>query len=195
MTAIGSGERIVLTKWNPPLAVLMLSLTAMLWVAPLVGAVYGEYHRGESIVLAVISAVLAVPFLWVCWRVPKMLRGMGVEIDADGIHPFDGRRTGSIAWHEIAAVGFGEYLGRFRGTTTRRLSGLEVYLTDAGYTAGHPGVRGDWHEVAPPEPGLSAGCYRFTVSPYGDAAQRVEQAVRRFRPQVWRGPFTHQRGN
>ncbi|TFV60086.1 hypothetical protein E4P42_05790 [Mycobacterium sp. PS03-16] len=182
----------MLTKWNVPVAVLMLSVTAMLWVFPALEAGFGDYRRGEQIVLGVIAAVLAVPFLWVCRRLPKVLRGMGVEIDAEGIHPFDGARTGTIGWHEIGAVGFGQYLGRYRGGVTRRLSGLEIYLMDAGYTADHPGLRGDWQEVPAPQPGLSAGCYRFTVSPYGDAARRVERAVQRFRPHVWRGPFTHQ---
>lgn len=101
MTAIGSGERIVLTKWNGPLAVVMLSLTAMLWVFPALEAVHGDYRRGEQIVLGVFAAVLAVPFLWVCRRLPKVLRGMGVEIDAEGVLPFDGSRTGTIARHEV----------------------------------------------------------------------------------------------
>ncbi|MBO0680935.1 hypothetical protein JRC04_25995 [Mycolicibacterium sp. S2-37] len=181
----------MLTRWTPALAVVMLSVTAMLWVWPLLDAVCGDYNRGERIFLGVVAAVLAIPFLWVCWRVPKVTRGMGVEIDAEGIHPFDGKRTATIAWHEIAAVGFGAYVGRHRGGTTRRLSGLEVYLMDTAYASNHPALKGDWQPVPPPERGLSAGCYRFTVPPYGPAAARVEQAVRRYRPAAWRGPFTH----
>ncbi|BBY19409.1 hypothetical protein [Mycolicibacterium litorale] len=188
-----ASERIVLTKWTPGLAVFMVAVTALLWLFPLISAFRGGYNRGEQVMLAVVSALLAVPFLWVCWRVPKVLRGMGIEVDTEGIHPFDGKRVDTIAWHEIAAVGFGAYAGTHRGGTTRRLAGLEVYLMDTARIHGHPRLSGDWQEVAPPAVGLSAGCYRFTVSPYGPAAARVEQAVRRFRPQVWRGPFLHHR--
>lgn len=194
MTAVGPSERVVLTKWTPGLAAFMIAATAVLWVIPLVDAFSGGYDRNEQVMMCVVSAVLAIPFLWVCWRLPKVLRGMGVEIDAAGIHPFDGRRTDTIAWHEIAAVGFGTYIGRHRGGVTRRLAGFEIYLIDQAYRREHPRLDGDWQEVAPPAPGLSAGCYRFTVPPYGAAAMRVEQAVRMYRPHVWRGPFTHRIG-
>lgn len=181
----------MLTRWSPALALFMSVITALPWVIPLAEAVRGDRTDGERIVLGVMAAVLAFPFLWVCWRVPKVLRGMGIEIDAEGIHPFDGMRTGTIPWHQIAAVGFGGYVGRYRGGTTRRLSAFEVYLTDVTLRASHPGMDGDWHSVAPPESGLSAGCFRFTVSPYGQAAERIERAVARHRPQAWRGPFSH----
>lgn len=181
----------MLTRWTPALALVMLAITAMLWVWPLLDAVRGDHNRGERIFLAAVATALAVPFLWVCWRVPKVLRGMGVEIDAEGIHPFDGKRTATIAWHEIAAVGFGAHASVYRGATTRRLDALEIYLADTADAANHHDLGSDWHRVAPPEAGLSAGCYRFTVPPYGPAAARVESAVRRYRPQAWRATFTH----
>lgn len=186
-----SGDRIVFTRWTPGLASFMVVFTALLWVVPLVEAFRAGDDRGERILLGVAAALLAIPFLWVCRRLPKTLRGMGIEVDAGGVHPFDGTRTDTIAWHEIAAVGFGARTGTFRRASTRALTGLEIYLTDAALTAGHPGLDNDWQDLTPPAPGLSAGCYRFTVSPYGPAAQQVERAVRRFRPHLWRGPFVH----
>jgi hypothetical protein len=194
VTAVGSSERIVLTRWTPGLALFLVGVTASLWVIPLVNALRGAHGRGEQVALFAASAVLAIPFLMVCLRAPKVLRGMGVEFDGEGVHPFDGRRTDTIGWHEIAAVGFGSHLGSHRGGTTRRLTGLEIYLVDEAYLRDHPRLAGDWHVLAPPAPGLSAGCFRFTVPPYGPAAVRVEQAVRRFRPQAWQGPFTHLAG-
>ncbi|MBB2774414.1 UNVERIFIED_ORG: hypothetical protein GGE11_005369 [Mycolicibacterium obuense] len=187
-----SGDRIVLTRWTPGLALSMVVFTALLWVVPLVEAFRAGDDRGERISFGVASALLAIPFLWVCLRIPKTLRGMGIEVDEDGVHPFDGARTDTIAWHEIAAVGFGARIGTFRRASTRRLTGLEIYLTDAAHASRHPRLEHDWQDLAPPARGLSAGCYRFTVSPYGAAAQQVERAVRRFRPHLWRGPFVHE---
>lgn len=184
----------MLTRWTPGLALFMVASAGLLWVIPLVEVLRGDHGRSEQIALCTGSAVLAIPFVWICWRMPKVMRGIGIEIDGAGVHPFDGRRTDTIAWHEIAAVGFGSYLSSHRGGTTRRLCALEVYLVDEAYTGDHPRLRGDWQVVAPPAPGLSAGCYRFTVPPAGPAAARVERAVHRFRPRVWQGPFTHRAG-
>ncbi|MCF6387473.1 hypothetical protein L2K20_10845 [Mycobacterium sp. MBM] len=184
-------ERIVLVRWSPALAAGMLAASAAFWVVPLGYLLTGSY-RGADLALRWLGvAVLAVPFLWVAWRVPKTLRGMGLAVDAIGIHPFDGATVDTIAWHEIAAVGFGSYARTYRGLQTKTMSGLEIYLTDATLAAGHPRLRGDWHELPAPAPGLSAGCYRFTVSPYGDAGARVQAAVRRHHPQRWLGPFLH----
>lgn len=184
-------ERIVLVRWSPALAAGALALTAVFWAVPLAYLLLGSY-RGADLALRWLGvAVLAVPFLWVAWRVPKTLRGMGLTVDAAGIHPFDGAAVDTIGWHEITGVGFGSYAGTYRGVQTTTMAGLEIYLTEAARAADHPRLRGDWQEVAAPAPGLSAGCFRYTVSPYGDAGARVEAAVRRHRPQLWIGPFLH----
>lgn len=184
-------ERIVVVRWTPALAAGILAVTATLWMVPLAYLLGGSY-RGTDLALRWAGvAVLAVPFLWVAWRVPKTVRGMGLTVDAAGIHPFDGGTTDTIGWHEIAAVGFGSYAGTYRGLQTTTIAGLEIYLTDATDAARHPRLRGDWQEIPAPAPGLSAGCFRYTVSPYSDAGARVEAAVRRHRLQLWLGPFLH----
>ncbi|MGK2869947.1 MAG: hypothetical protein ACSLFA_25530 [Mycobacterium sp.] len=184
-------ERIVLVRWSPALAAGALVVTATFWVVPLIYLLLGS-HRGAELLLRWLGvAVLAVPFLWVAWRVPKTLRGMGLTVDAAGIHPFDGATVDTIGWHEIGGVGFGSFVGTYRGVQTRTMSGLEIYLTDQSHAAGHPRLRGDWQDVPAPAPGLSAGCFRYTLSPYSDAGARVEAAVRRHRPHQWVGPFLH----
>ncbi len=188
---MSDAERIVLVKWSPSMAVFCLGITAVFWVVPLLYLLIGS-DRGLALVLHWLAVVvLALPFLWVVWRVPKTLRGMGLTIDAAGIHPFDGGTVDTIGWHEIAAVGYGSYRSARRRQTAEVIAGLEIYLTDPAYTAGHPRLRNDWHEVASPAPGLSAGCYRYSISPYTDAGARVKAAVRRHRPQQWKGPFEH----
>lgn len=188
-----AGERIVLTRWSPLMALGVLAVTATLAVAPLLTLMSGTGTRVEQAFMGVLTAIFAIPFVWTLWRVPKTLRGMGIVIDQEGIHPFDGKRTDTIAWSEIAAVGFGAYPGTFRGVETRTLSALEIYLNHEDYDAGHRRIRGDWHAVAPPAKGYSSGCFRYTVTPYGNDAVLVEKAVRRYRPQLWSGPFVHQK--
>ncbi|MGW0159679.1 hypothetical protein ACWDUN_10200 [Mycobacterium sp. NPDC003323] len=188
-----SAERIVLVKWGPGLAVGALVATAALWLVPLGYLLAGSYTGTDLVLRCLGIAVLAVPFGWVAWRVPKTLRGMGLIVDAAGIHPFDGGVVDTIGWHEIAAVGFGSYTGTYRGMQTKTMAGLEIYLADSARVADHPRLRNDWQAVAAPTPGLSDGCFRYTVSPYGDAGARIEAAVRRHRPQQWMGPFLHAR--
>lgn len=180
----------MLVKWSPALAAGVLGFTALLWLVPL-AAVLGSDEPSTGGWIA--AAVLALPFAWVCWRAPKALRGMGIEFDAEGIHPFDGWRTGTIAWPDVAAVGFGSYASRHRRLPRATVAALEVYLTATATADAHPRLRNDWQPVAPPAPGLSAGCFRYTVSPYGAHAAAVERAVRRFRPGAWSGPFEHVR--
>ncbi|CDQ45147.1 MULTISPECIES: hypothetical protein [Mycolicibacterium] len=188
---MNDAERIILVRWSPALAMGVLAGTAVLWVVPLSYLLSGSYAGAELVLRWLGVAALAVPFGWVAWRAPKAVRGMGLMIDAAGIHPFDGRTVETIGWHEIAGVGFGSYTGNYRGLQTRTMAALEIYLTDAEKTTGHPRLRNDWQQVATPAPGLSAGCFRFTVSPYGDAGARIESAVRRHRAHLWVGPFTH----
>jgi hypothetical protein len=183
-------ERVVLVRWTPALASGVLGFTALLWLVPLIQVLRSdEPSMGGWIA----TAVLAVPFAWVCWRAPKALRGMGIEVDDEGIHPFDGRRTGTIAWRDVAAVGFGSNASRHRRLPRATVAALEVYLTGTATADEHPRLRHDWQSVDPPAPGLSAGCFRYTVSPYGAQAGAVERAVRRFRPGAWSGPFEHVR--
>ena len=66
---------------------------------------------------------------------------------------------------------------------------IGIYLSPGA--SGDQRLRGDWQPVGAPAPGLSDGCYRYTVSPYSDAGARIEAAVRRHRPQVWLGPVLH----
>lgn len=158
----------MLTRWNPATAAVALLFTGVLAVGPVLALLDAD-GRGEMVFLGLLCAVFGFPFLWTLWRVPKALRGMGIEIDADGIHQFDGRRVETIRWADVEKVGFGAYSRSYRGLPTRSMSGFEIYR------------KGDVDPM------------RWTVSPYGEAAVRIEQAVRRFRPDLWTGPFTHQR--
>ncbi len=97
---MSDAERIVLVKWSPPLAVFYLAVTAVFWVVPLFYLLVGS-DRAIALVLHWLAVVvLAVPFLWVAWRVPKTLRGVGLTVDAAGVHPFDG---GTVGWQEVAS--------------------------------------------------------------------------------------------
>jgi hypothetical protein len=165
----GGGVRIVLTRWSPLMALGVLAVTAVLAVGPLLALLDADTLT-ERIVMAVLTAIFAIPFVWTLWRIPKAVRGMGITIDEIGIHPFDGKTTDTIAWSEIAAVGFGSHSRAYRGIKTKTMPGLEIY------------VKGD------DEPS-----FRYSISPYGNNAERIEQAVRRFHPEVWAGPFTHER--
>lgn len=166
----GTGERIVLTRWSPLMALGVLAVTAVLAVGPLFALLDAD-TRTERIVMAMFTGVFAIPFLWTLWRIPKTLRGMGITIDETGVHPFDGKATDTIAWSEIAAIGFGSYARTYRGLKTKTMAGLEIYVKVAD----------------PPD------CVRHTVSPYGKDAERIEQAVKRFHPELWGGPFLHER--
>ncbi|HEX2287085.1 MAG TPA: hypothetical protein VHI10_20060 [Mycobacterium sp.] len=162
-------ERIVLTRWSPAMAFGVLVVTGVLAAGPLWVLLNDSHTLVERIVMGVFSVLFAIPFLWTLWRIPKTVRGMGVAVDHKGIHPFDGKRTDTIAWSEIARVGFGSYSRAYRGIKTKTMPALEVYRT------------GD------DEPAL-----RYTISPYGKDAERIEAAVRRFHPERWAGPFTHE---
>jgi hypothetical protein len=192
MSEVGGGERIVLAKWSPLLALVALAITATLAAGPVWALVTDDHRLFEAATLAVVAAVFAIPFLWTLWRLPAVLRGMGVVVDAAGIHPFDGGRRATIHWPEVAGVGFGSYARQHRGLRTKTMPALEIYLTDTG-GGRHGRLAGDWQEVLAPAVGYSAGCYRYQVSPYGADAQRVEAAVRRFAPTKWAGPFVHER--
>lgn len=146
----------------------VLLVTAVFASGPLLALRTAETPL-ERIVLGLLGVLFAIPFGWALWRTPRVVRGMGLDIDAAGIHPFDGGRTDSIPWVEIDRVGFGAYSRRYRGIKTRTMSAFEIY------------------RIGDDEP-----AQRFTVSPYGSDAERIENAVRRFRPQVWAGPFTHE---
>jgi hypothetical protein len=164
------GVRIVLTRWSPLMALGVLVVTAILAAGPLLTLLSGTGTRVEQIFMGILTAVFAVPFLWTLWRIPKTLRGMGIAIDEAGIHPFDGKTTDTIPWSDIAAVGFGSYSRNYRGLKTKTFPGLEVYLE-----------------------GVDEPSFRYTVSPYGQHAEDIERAVRQYRPEVWAGPFVHER--
>jgi hypothetical protein len=143
--------------------------------------------------LGVLAALLALPFLVVVRRVPAMLRGMGVEVDGEGVRPFDGRRSTLVQWSDIAGVGFGSDVVYRYGTKRPSVPAFEVYLRHADDAARFPGLRSDWRTARAPAEDLSAGCFSYRLSGSGTTAERLEAAVRRHRPELWRGPFVHDR--
>jgi hypothetical protein len=98
-------ERIVLTRWGPGTALGVVVVTAVLAAGPLLGLRNAD-STAEKVFLGVLSAVFAAPLVWTLWRLPAVMRGMGVDIDEVGVHPFDGRRTETIAWQDITRVTF-----------------------------------------------------------------------------------------
>jgi hypothetical protein len=164
------GVRIVLTRWSPLMALGVLVVTAVLAAGPLLALRSGDHTTLERAFLVALALVFAAPFVWTLWRIPKTLRGMGILVDDIGIHQFDGRQTDTIAWADIAKVGFGSYSRTYRGIKTKTMPGLEIYR------------KGD------DEPSV-----RCTISPYGKDAELVEAAVRRIHPELWAGPFLHER--
>ncbi|HJT94200.1 MAG TPA: hypothetical protein VJ777_20075 [Mycobacterium sp.] len=166
-----TGERIVLTRWSPLMALGVLAVTAVLAAGPLFTLLSGAGTRGEQIFMAILAAIFAIPLLWTLWRLPKVLRGMGIAVDETGIHPFDGKASETITWSQIAAIGFGSHARTYRGLKTKTMAGLEIYVKGAN----------------------AADCLRYTVSPYGKDAELIERAVKRFHPELWGGPFLHER--
>ena len=163
------GVRIVLTRWSPMTAVGVLVATGVLVAGPL-WALIDVDGTGERVFLVLLSAVFAIPLLWALWRTPKAMRGMGIAVDHEGVHEFDGGRTDTVLWSDVERVGFGAYSGSYRGLRTKSLPGFEVYRK-----------------------GRSEAVIRCTLSPHGSHAADLEQAVRRFHPELWAGPFTHDR--
>lgn len=134
----------MLTRWGPGTALGVVVVTAVLAAGPLLGLRNAD-STVEKVFLGVLSAFFAAPLVWTLWRLPTVMRGMGVDIDEVGVHPFDGRRTETIAWQDITRVTFGP--------------GFEVYRRGADEPA-----------------------FRCTLAPMSGHAQRLEEAVRRYRP-------------
>ena len=164
-----AGARIVLTRWNAATAAVALLLTAVLAAGPLL-ALLTAHSTGDRILLGIVTAVFGAPFLWTLWRIPKAMRGMGIAIDDVGISEFDGGNVATVPWSEVERVGFGSRSRRYRGLKTTSPAAFEVYRQ-----------------------GESEAAIRCSVSPFGDHAERLEEGVRRFRPDVWAGPFIHER--
>lgn len=164
-----AGERIVLTRWSPVTAAVVLLVTGIFAAGPILALLNAD-TAGERVFLVMLSFTFGAPFLWSVWRAPKAVRGMGITVDCTGIHEFDGGNADTVAWSDIERVGFGAYSRPYRGIKTRSTPAFEVYR------------RGRQ------EPEI-----RCTLSPYGGDAERIEQAVRRFHPDLWAGPFLHER--
>jgi hypothetical protein len=189
----GRGERIVIARWGVPMAVGLVVVTGAVFAGGL-ALVVGASGTKERVTSAVLAALLAVPFVVVARRAPRMLRGMGLEIDGEGVRPFDGGRSTLIPWSAVEAVGFGSDMVSRHGTKRLSVAAFEVYLGPGGDPASYPGLRADWRPVRPPAEDLSAGCFSYRLAaPAGrnGLADQLEAAVRRHRPDLWRGPFVH----
>ncbi len=176
-------------------AVGLLAAMAFLVACPLWPLLSDTGTRIEQVLTVVLrTPPLAVAFGWMLWRITKSLPGMGVTVDHNGISPFDGRRTDTINWSEIAGIGFGSYPHAEGGLNTRALPGLEIYFRKTDDAATHPRLHGDWQVVEAPVDGFSARCFRYIVSP--SAGKRPSASRRRcagFHPELWAGPFVHER--
>ena len=169
VSAMEEGVRIVLTRWGPATAAVALLVTGALAAGPLWAFVDAD-TTGERAFLGVVSLAFGLPFLWALWRTPRAMRGMGIAVDSTGLYEFDGGRIETVPWSDVDRVGFGAYSRNHRGLKTRSLPAFEVY------------------RKAQQQPVI-----RCTLSPYGDAAPRLERAVRQYHPELWAGPFTHDR--
>lgn len=165
-----AGERIVLTKWSPLMA-LGVVVAAGVFAAGPVFALRDAETLAERVAAGLLAAVFALPLLWVLWRTPNALRGMGIAFSHVGIQSFDGWRTQMYPWPEIARVGLGSYSRTYRGMKTKSTPAFEIYIINSSEPA-----------------------FRHALSPYTEDAARLEDAVRRFHPELWGGPFTHQVG-
>jgi hypothetical protein len=152
----------------------------------------------ERVVLGVVATLCALPLAIVVLRVPAMVRGTGIEIDADGVRPFDGRRSALVPWSAIGAVGLGSDLVSLHGTKRPSVPAFEIYLRHADIdpddaAAGYPDLRSDWQAVGSPADGLSAGCFSYRLVAATPTASHLEAAVCRRRPELWHGTVTHDR--
>jgi len=174
------------------MAIGLVVATGVIFAGGLV-AFLGASGVKERVTLGVVAAVLAVPFLLVARRVPSMLRGMGIEVDGEGVRPFDGRRSTLVPWTDIAGVGFGSDMVHRYGTKRPSAPAFEIYLRHAGEADRFPGLRSDWRPVQAPAEELSAGCFSYRLAASGPVGEQLEAAVRRHQPDLWRGPFVHDR--
>jgi hypothetical protein len=174
------------------MAIGLVVVTGAIFAVGLVAFV-GASGVKERVTMGVLAALLAVPFLVVVRRVPPMLRGMGVEVDGEGVRPFDGRRSTLVPWPDIAGVGFGSDLVHRNGTKRPSAPAFEIYLRHADDADRFPSLRSDWRTVHAPAEDLSAGCFSYRLATSGPAGEQLEAAVRRHRPDLWCGPFLHDR--
>ena len=190
----GPGERVVIARWSVPMTIGLVAVTGGILAGWLV-AFLGASGVKEGVTLGVLAALLALPFLVVVRRVPPMLRGMGIEVGDEGVGPFDGRHSTLIPWADIAGVGFGSDMVSRYGTKRPSAPAFEIYLRHTDAAARYPGLRSDWRPVRPPAEDLSAGCFSYRLSASATTAEQLEAAVRRHQPDLWRGPFVHDRPN
>lgn len=191
MVEAGRSERVAIARWSVPIAVGLVVVTGVI-VAGWIVALLGASGTKERVTLGVLTALFALPFLLVVRRVPRMLVGMGVEVDAEGLRPFDGRRSTLIPWSDVAGVGFGFDMVSRHGIRRPSAAAFEIYLRHADDAARYPGLRSDWRPAAAPADDLSAGCFTYRLAAASDSsADQLEAAVRQYRPDLWTGPFTH----
>jgi hypothetical protein len=142
MAEAGRGERVVIARWSAAMAIGLVVVTGGIVAAGLV-ALLGASGAKERMVLGPVAVALALPFLVVVVRVPPMIRGMGVEVDAGGIRPFDGRRSTLVPWSAVAAVGLGCDLISRHGTKRPSAPAFEIYLHPAEGAARYRDLRSD----------------------------------------------------
>lgn len=182
----------VIARWSVPLVIGLVVVTGGLLAGWLVAFLDASGVK-ERVTLGVGTLLFALPFLVVVRRVPPMLRGMGVEVDAEGVRPFDGRRSTLIPWSDIAGVGLGSDMVSRYGIKRPSAPAFEIYVRHTDAAARYPGLRSDWRPVRPPAEDLSAGCFSYRLSASATTAEQLEAAVRRHQPDLWRGPFVHGR--
>lgn len=125
----------------------------------------------DRIGFGLLTVVFALPLLWALWRIPHTLRGTGIAVDHKVIHSFDGWRTETFAWSDIACVGLGSHSRTYRGMKTKSTPAFEIYIKGAGEPA-----------------------FRHVLSPYTEDGARLQDAIRRIHPELWGGPFVHEVG-
>lgn len=156
-------------------------------------AFVGASGTKEQVVLGILALAVVVPFAFLVRRALAMVTGMGIEVDAQGVRPSDGRRSTLIPWAAIAAVGVGSDLVSRYGIKRPSVPAFEIYLHAADGPASYPGLRRDWQPVQPPADGLSAGCFSYRLTTGSRAANQLEAAVGHHRPDLWHAPVVHDR--
>ncbi len=185
--------------------------------------VYGGVHGGlgaentSSRALSFgIAALFAVPLLMMLATAPRLLAPRRLTVDVTGLTISHGRRSVTLPWHLVHAIGIGyqqapeektripltpdqvkELVSRVasdRVESALQISGkqkfiLEILPNSPDAEQHFPLLKAFWKAAPPPVPGLPPFGWRFPLPPVMSIAASTAQAVALWVPHAWLGWF------
>ena len=123
-----------------------------------------------------ITNVIGLVLVMLGAALPALLRRHGVAFDERGMWWLGRGGVVGVEWEHVAAVGVDRELAAGRAW-------LEVYPTDPAFASQRPEL--SIFREATPQRYPELGEYRFRFPLPTECADRVAEAVTRFRPEVW----------